>query len=257
MDDRTTNRRLWDAWSEDFQALWNADTADGEAPPAPCPFAEDAPGGSHPDILPTVEGIDFVELGCGGGQGSVGAALHGADTVVGVDFSGEQLAHARHLRDHYGVEAEFVTGDVTAVPLAEGSFDAAFSGWVYQMVEDLEACLKEAGRVLRDEGVLVLDVPHPFSELFDPENRELVRSYHGTDRRTIAIDEAYDVDMVVYDRTIADLHNALVDAGFAVERLLEPGSDDPEEHDDDPLESDRADLPASVPRNLRFWATVR
>src|SRR6056297_2300826 len=145
-DTRTENRRLWDEWSDDFQALWNANTAEGEAPPAPCPFADDAPGGSHPEILPSVEGLEFVELGCGGGQASVGTAKTGADTVVGVDFSSEQLKHARHLRDYYGVDVQFVRGDVTKVPLPDDAFDVAFSGWVYQMVEDLEACLSEAHR---------------------------------------------------------------------------------------------------------------
>lgn len=255
-DSRNENRRLWDEWSDDFQALWNADTAEGELPPAPCPFTEDAPGGSHPDILPSVEGLDFVELGCGGGQASVGTAMEGADTVVGVDFSGEQLAHARKLRDLYGVDARFVAGDVTDLPFADDAFDVAFSGWVYQMVEDLDAALAEAHRVLRDDGVLVFDLPHPFYELFDPTERELERSYHAPNRREIPINEEYDAEMVVFDRTVSDLHNTVVDSGFDIRRMLEPGSDDPEEYDDDPLESTQPDLMALVPRNLRFWTVA-
>lgn len=250
------NRRLWDAWSDDFQALWNADTGDGDLPPAPCPFTADAPGGSHPDILPSIAGIDFVELGCGGGQASVGTAQEGADTAVGVDFSAEQLEHARKLRDLYGVDARFVFGDVTRLPLADESFDVAFSGWVFQMVEELEAALLEARRVLRDDGVLVFDLPHPFYELFDPTTETLERSYHAPSRREIVIHEDYESNMVVFDRTVGELHGALVETGFAVRRILEPGSDDPDDYDDDPLESTQPDLMAKVPRNLRFWAGV-
>lgn len=257
MDDpRTANRRLWNEWSDDFQALWNADTAEGERPPAPCPFTEDAPGGSHPEILPTVEGVDFVELGCGGGQASVGTATEDADTVVGVDFSGDQLDHARALRGHYGVDAQFLQGDVTDLPLADDSFDVAFSGWVVQMIEDIEAFLTEARRVLRDDGVLVFDLPHPFYELFDPESHTLERSYHADPQRTITISEEYDSEMVVFDRTVGELHNAAVEAGFDVRRVLEPGSDDPDDYDDEPLESTQPDLMAMVPRHLRFWAVV-
>ncbi|WP_225336449.1 class I SAM-dependent methyltransferase [Halomicrobium urmianum] len=255
-DSRQENQRLWDEWSDDFQALWNADTADGELPPVPCPFTADAPGGSHPDILPSIDGADFVELGCGGGQASVGTADEGADRVVGVDVSSRQLEHARKLRDLYGVDARFVEGDVTDLPLAESAFDVAFSGWVFQMVEDLDQCLAEARRALRADGVLVLDVPHPFYELFDPVSETLERSYHATGRREITIDEAYDADMVVFDRTVGDYHRALVDAGFDVERVLEPGSDDPDEYDDDPLDSNRPELMAKVPRHLRFWAVA-
>jgi SAM-dependent methyltransferase len=256
-DTRTTNRRLWNEWSDAFQALWNADTADDGLPPAPCPFATDAPGGAHPDLLPTIAGVDFVELGCGGGQASVGTAAEGAGRVVGVDFSAAQLEHARRLRSLYGVDVQFVGGDVTNLPLAADAFDVAFSGWVVQMIEDLDAYLSEARRVLRDDGILVFDVPHPFYELFDPSTATLERSYHGPDRRTITIDESYEADLVVFDRTVSDLHTALVEAGFDVRRVLEPGSDDPEAYDDDPLDSNRPELMATVPRNLRFWAVVR
>lgn len=256
-DSRKENQRLWNDWSDDFQALWNADTSDGELPPAPCPFTADAPGGSHPDILPSIEGIDFVELGCGGGQASVGTADEGADTVVGVDFSAEQLRHARKLRDFYGVEAQFVSGDVTDLPFADNTFDVAFSGWVFQMVENIETCLTEARRVLREDGVLVFDLPHPFYELFDPATRTLERSYHAGDRRAITIDEGYEADLIVFDRKVSELHNAAVDAGFDVRRILEPGSDDPDDYDDDPLASNQPELMAKVPRTLRFWTVVR
>lgn len=254
---RKENQRLWDEWSDGFQALWNADTSEGELPPAPCPFTSDAPGGSHPDILPSIEGVDFVELGCGGGQASIGTAKEGAENVVGVDFSPEQLRHARKLRDLYGVDAQFVGGDVTNLPFPDNRFDVAFSGWVFQMVENIEKCLKEAHRVLREDSVLVFDLPHPFYELFNPNTETLERSYHASNRREITIDEEYESKMIVFDRTVSELHNALVDAGFDVRRILEPGSDDPDEYDDDALNSTQPELMALVPRNLRFWATVR
>lgn len=256
-DSRSENRRLWNEWSDDFQALWNVDTSDGELPPAPCPFTSDAPGGSHPEILPSVAGVDFVELGCGGGQASVGTANVGAETAVGVDFSAEQLGHARKLRDLYGVDAQFVGGDVTNLPLAAAEFDVAFSGWVLQMIEDLEGFMTEAHRVLREDGVFVFDLPHPFYEHMDPATGTLARSYHTADRREITIDEEYESKMVVFDRTVGELHNAAVDAGFDVKRILEPGSDDPDDYDDDAFASNRPELMAQLPRNLRFWAVAR
>jgi SAM-dependent methyltransferase len=255
-DTPNTNRRLWNEWSDAFQALWNADTAEGGLPPAPCPLTPDADG-AHPDVVPAPAGVEFVELGCGGGQASVGTAAEGADRVVGVDFSTAQLEHARRLRDCYGVDAQFVAGDVTTLPLADDAFDVAFSGWVVQTIERLDAYLSEARRVLRADGVLGFDVPHPFYECFDPETESIERSYHAPPRREITIDEGYDANLIVFDRPVSDLHNALVDAGFDVRRVLEPGSDDPEAYDDDPLDSNRPSLMATVPRTLRFWATVR
>jgi ubiquinone/menaquinone biosynthesis C-methylase UbiE len=187
----------------------------GGLPPASSPFAPDTPGGSQPEV-PSVEGKDYVELGCGGGQGSVGTAELGARTVVGVDFSGEQLRHARQLRDLYGVEVRFVQGDVTNLPLADDRFDVASSEAAFQMVEHVDRALLEARRVLRDGGVFVFSVPHPLYEALDPETGTIERSYFDAGPREITIDEDYESVLTVFDRTVADLHNTLVDAGRRV-----------------------------------------
>lgn len=237
---RRGNRRLWDEWSEDFQSLWNANTADGAPPPAPSPFAPDAPGGSQPDILASVEGKDYVELGCGGGQGSVGTAELGAEAVVGVDFSGEQLRHAQRLRDFYGVDAQFVRGDVTALPFADDRFDVASSEAVLQMVERLDWALREVRRVLRDGGVFVLSVPHPLYENLDDETGTFEGDYFDPGPREITIDEAYASTLTAFDRPVADLHAALVDARFDVWRLIEHRRHEVREND--PAESDLPEI---------------
>jgi len=252
---RQENRQLWNEWSDDFQALWNANTAEGDLPPAPSPFGPGAPGGPQPDVLDSVAGQACVELGCGGGQGSVGTAQLGAEPVVGVDLSGAQLRHARQLRDFYGVDVRFVQGELTDLPLADSRFDVASSEAAYQMVADLAGALEEAHRVLREDGVLVLSVPHPLYELLDLETGELRWSYFDTGRREIQIDESYESVLVAFDRTVADLHTALVDAGFEVQRLLE--TKHPKTKQGDPDNKDLPDLLWMVPRSVRFWAVAR
>ena len=252
---RRKNQRLWNEWSEAFQARWNADTAKGELPPAPSPFAPGAPGGPQPEILASIEGKAYVELGCGGGQGSVGTAELGATTVVGVDFSGEQLHHARQLRDFYGVEAEFLEGDVTNLPLPDSTFDVASSAAAFQMVEQVDRALLEAHRVLRDGGVFVLSVPHPLDESLDSETGTIERSYFDTGPREITIDEEYESALIVFDRTVADLHNALLDAGFEVQRLIEHQRHRIEENE--PSDSDLPSVLWKVPQSVRFWAVAR
>ena len=253
-DPRRENRELWNEWSDDFQALWNADTAEGGLPPVPSRFDPDAPGGRQPEVLESVEGKAYVELGCGGGQGSVGTAELGAEPVVGVDFSGEQLRHGRRLRDLYGVDARFLQGDVTSLPFADGAFEVASSEAVYQMVEDVEGAFREARRVLCEGGIFVVSVPHSIYEILDAETGTFEKDYLGDDRRRITIDEAYDAEMVVFDRTVADLHNALVDAGFEVRRLLETRHHRAE--DEDPADSDLPELLWKVPGSVRFWAVA-
>jgi len=250
-----SNRRFWDEWSDDFQAIWRSDTDDGELPPAPSPFAADAPGGAQPQILESVEGKAYVELGCGGGQGTVGTAELGAEPVVGVDFSGEQLRYARALRDEYGVDAQFVQGDVTDLPLPDDRFDVASSEAAFQMVEHIERAFAEADRVLREGGVFVFSVLHPLHEALDAESGTLEESYVDDGPREIEIDEAFEETLTVFDRTVADLHNGLVDAGFEVRRLLEHHNHEVEHNE--PGESDQPDVLWKVPQSVRFWAVAQ
>ncbi|GAB3324851.1 MULTISPECIES: hypothetical protein [Haloplanus] len=60
--------------------------------------------------------------------------------------------------------------------------------------------------------------------------------------------------MVVFDRTVADIHNALDDAGFVVRRLLEPRHHRTDGVD--PADSDLPELLWTVPGSVRFWAVV-
>lgn len=249
------NQRLWDEWSDDFQALWNANTTDGELPPTPSPFGPNAPGGSQPEILPSIEGKDYVELGCGGGQASVGTAELGAETVVGVDFSGEQLRHARQLREFCGVDVRLIQADVTALPFADNRFDVASSEWAFQMVEDLDRALDETNRILRDGGIFVLSLPHPTFEIIDIDNEVVDGNYFDTGPREITIDEDYESTLTVFDRTVADIYNALADAGFEVQRLIEHRRLEVENNK--PTDNDLPEILWNVPESVRFWAVAR
>lgn len=246
-------RDLWDAWSDDFQAAWNAETDEGELPPAPIHYGPGFPESERLALLPDLESAAVLELGCGGGQAAVGFAREGAGRVVGVDFSTEQLAHARRLRDAHGVEVRFLAGDVTALPLRENAFDLAFSSWVFQQVSDLGQCFREAARVLCPGGALVFALPHPFYGLFDPETCELDGSYFddAPERKSIGDLEP---QMTVFHHTVESIHRSLVDAGFAVDRLLEPGTDDPDAYREQ--WSHKPELMAMVPPTLVVKATL-
>ena len=63
-----------------------------------------------------VKGKRVLELGCGGAQCSIAFAKQGA-IAIGVDFSAEQLAHARQLADQQGVKVELHESDVADLAL--------------------------------------------------------------------------------------------------------------------------------------------
>ncbi|MEF8842082.1 MAG: class I SAM-dependent methyltransferase [Haloarculaceae archaeon] len=245
-------RDLWNAWSDAFQSAWNADTTD-EPPPADVHYGPGWPADERLDHLPDIGDADVVELGCGGGPASVGFARRGAASVAGVDLSTRQLEHARRLAGLCGVDVEFLAGDVTELPFAADAFDLAFSSWVLQMVDDLDACFAEAARVLREGGTLFFAMPHPFYGIFDPETGEIERSYFDSTPERKSIGDL-DPEMTVFHHRVADIHRALVDAGFTVEQLFEPGSGDPEDYEEQ--WSHEPELMATVPPTLAVRAVV-
>lgn len=103
-------------------------------------------------LVPRAErpGAILVDAGCGGGLLAPHIKRLGY-RHVGVDLrrSGLEQAATRGVAP--------VTGDVTALPLADGSADVVVAGEILEHVTDLPGAVAELCRVLRPGGLLVLD----------------------------------------------------------------------------------------------------
>ncbi|HUS68935.1 MAG TPA: methyltransferase domain-containing protein [Kofleriaceae bacterium] len=87
--------------------------------------------------------------------------------VVAVDLAPAMLALAAQRRDAspHAARLELVLGDATSLPLDDGSFDAVFSNTILHHLPDPVPFLREAGRVLRPGGALLIrDLYRPASE---------------------------------------------------------------------------------------------
>lgn len=87
--------------------------------------------------------------------------------VTGIDFTAPMLdgARARAAKADPAHRAEFLEGDVTALPFPDAAFDGATMGFSMRNVVDIVGTLREARRVLKPGSRFVnLDVtkpPHP------------------------------------------------------------------------------------------------
>lgn len=97
-------------------------------------------------------GSAILDVGCG--DGIVVASLVGSYEFSGVDGDEVQVALARER----GINA--VVADITNLPFASASFDAAFAGEVIEHTFSPDKFLVEINRVLKPGGTLILTVPN-------------------------------------------------------------------------------------------------
>jgi ubiquinone/menaquinone biosynthesis C-methylase UbiE len=110
------------------------------------------------------DGRDVLEVACGAGQG-LGYLKRGARRVVGGDFTAALLRLARRQYQH---RQPLVQLDAHALPFADRSFDVVL---LYEAVYYLaapERFVREARRLLRPGGQLVICSANPHRADFNP-----------------------------------------------------------------------------------------
>ena len=166
-----------------------------------------------------IAGKDVLEIACGGGQSAVHLAERGA-RVTGVDFSSEQLTHARAFAQSKKVQVRFIESNVEDLSmLADSSFDIAFSAYALGFVEDIHGTFGEIRRVLRPGGLFAFSWASPVFAITRDGTLDLKRSYF--DRSPIVFTDQNGTE-VDFHRTYGDWLRALTEAGLVVTDILEP-----------------------------------
>lgn len=182
-------------------------------------------------LLPVdCSGLDVVELGCGTAYISGWAERRGAQRVVGVDTSTEQLATARRLADEHGADITFHHASAEAVPEPDASFDLAVSEYGAAIWCEPEAWLREAWRLLRPGGHCNFLGNHPLTLCTSPLDgslpigTELVRDWHGMHRFDWR-DAAEEPGGIEFCLSTADWFALFARIGFEVLDYREPRPD--------------------------------
>ena len=97
----------------------------------------------------------IIDIGCGGGIYTKELALMGAENVVGLDFSKEILQAAKENCSGFS-NISFIQGDAHSVPYPNDTFDIVISRAVIHHLQDVPTFLREASRILKKNGVLIV-----------------------------------------------------------------------------------------------------
>jgi 2-polyprenyl-3-methyl-5-hydroxy-6-metoxy-1,4-benzoquinol methylase len=121
-----------------------------------------------------VGGPDVLDVGCSQGIASILLAREG-HRVIGMDREREAIRAARERLDQEEAavreRVEFRVGEGRAVGFPDGSFDAVLLGEVLEHQLDPGKLLREARRVLRPGGRIVVTTPygvHPYPDHMEP-----------------------------------------------------------------------------------------
>lgn len=176
-----------------------------------------------------------IHLQCASGRDTLSLWNEGVAKVVGVDISDIQIQNARRTSSALGANASWYRCDVLDTPSElDGSADLVYTGrgalcWLH----DLETWGRVIFRLLKPGGRFHVLDDHPVTLLFRQDAQDLVptelsyfehtESNRGWPASFLDLGKPAAEHAVKYERlwTLADVHQALADAGLVLERLGE------------------------------------
>ena len=175
------------------------------------------------EVIGPVVGKDVLDVGCGSGEKAIELAQSGASSVVGLDLGSAFSTPPPDL------DVTFLTGDLSeldSVPEIQGRrFDVVLFLQSLSYATDQARTLRAAHDVLRPDGLLVVTRAHPMRfavERAERDGIELGDAYHSTEPYEYQSRWNPEISLTHATDTFSAMHNTLVDAGFQIERIVEP-----------------------------------
>jgi cytosine/adenosine deaminase-related metal-dependent hydrolase/ubiquinone/menaquinone biosynthesis C-methylase UbiE len=163
-------------------------------------------------ILPDVQGLDVVDLGCGTGRWLAELQKCGARSLLGVDSSPEML---RVAKSKLGNDVALLNADCMRLSLPAASADLVLCSFLLSYVEDAASFLNYIRATLRPNGHVVLTDLHPDT---------IVRLNW---RRGVHRDDGFQ-EIRTFHRGFQELIEICENANLQIELCLQPRFAEPE-----------------------------
>ncbi|WP_440991081.1 class I SAM-dependent methyltransferase [Haloarchaeobius baliensis] len=211
-DDTDVSTRPWAGYDELAGRHGDSTDDDWTTPWGDNPLQRHYSWPATRDLLPTLDDERVLDAGCGVGD-HVDWLLDRGATVTGIDASEQAVETAADRFDDRATFRHAVLSE--PLPFEDAAFDVVLSHLVLDHVADLDAAFESLHRVLADGGTLVFTMIHPMQLYLAFES---VERYY--DRQPVEL--GWDAPVRTFHRPVTDILTALADAGFRLDRALEP-----------------------------------
>jgi SAM-dependent methyltransferase len=189
-------------------------------------------------LLPDVSGLRVLDAGCGPGVYTEWLVQRGA-RVVAIDVTPRFV---EITRQRIGDRAEVLIADLNQALTfaANGSFDLVLCPLVLDYIEDWRHVFREFFRVLKQGGIMVFSSGNPLGDyLFLTRRGVNIDNYHAVQRFKVEWGGFGEPKPKItgFRRPFEEIINPVLEAGFHIEKVLEPKpteefqQDDPQGYD--------------------------
>ncbi|MDP3975502.1 MAG: glycosyltransferase [bacterium] len=141
-----------------------------------------------------------LDIACGTGYGTQTLEQEGASKVVGIDIDKETIDYAHQ---YFPLKnGEYIAADAQSIPFKENEFDVVVSFETLEHIPDYQLFLKEARRVLKPNGILILSTPN--NEVYPKGNPFHIKEFNKTELRRELLNYFSTVDLRYQDNFLSN-----------------------------------------------------
>ncbi len=173
------------------------------------------------NLFGDVTGKTMLEICCGSGHSLKYHAERNAGELWGVDISQKQLENAERFLAESSYYPKLICSpmeDECGIP--KNYFDIVYSIYGIGWATDLEKVFRRMSSYLKKDGIFIFSWKHPLHGCVIIEEWQLIfdKSYFDEEWHTQIVD---DMEIMLPNRKISTYINALTDAGFIIETMVE------------------------------------
>lgn len=172
-------------------------------------------------LFGNVHGKVMLDIGCGSGHSLSYHADRGAAELWGLDLSQKQLDNAKAYLSEKGHRAKLICSPMEEdCDIPKAYFDYVYSIYAIGWANDLEKVFKKIASYLKPGGIFIFSWKHPLHSCVSVADSTLIfeESYFDESWRQHMVDG---MPITLPNRKISTYINALANAGFTIEQMIE------------------------------------